>query len=291
MWTIEGTLSHTGTPHEWLHWKQTSFRTTAHSLLLDDVSVQENYSVLIVIANLQLYVVSFSYHVRSRMWSLPHSSWAEGDDRSRGWWFTEPITDAAVPQPAASSTRTRGPLPFFPLFISSKCWTSLHSSWVCRRPVLSAWTHPCRPPRTPAAAPAPTKPAEGAVPAQVSTDAGRPSPSTTLSGFPALPASPGSSETHARDWRRWLTVPLQERPTFRTACRLPFRALAYCLCLLLFPALSLGVPWTLSLTLKQASCCLWPSLSGHVSLLYVCHICMLHVRGACSLRSTAALQK
>ena len=286
MWTIEGTLSHTGTPHEWLHWKQTSFRTTAHSLLLDDVSVQENYAVLIVIANLQLYVVSFRCHVRSRTWSLPHSSWAEGEDRPRGWRFTEPITDAAVPQPAASSARTRGPLPFFPPFVSSKCWSSLHSSWVCRRPVLSAWTPraghhaPLQQP------PAPTKPAGGAVPAQVSTDAGRPSPSPTLSGFPALPASPGSSETHARDWR-----PLRERPTFGTACRLPFRALAYCLCLLLFPALSFGVPWTLSLTLKQASCCLWPSLSGHVLLLYVCHIRMLHVRGACSLRSTAALQK
>ena len=157
MWTTEGTLSHTGTPREWFHWKQASFRTMAHSLLLDDVSVQENYSILNVIANLQLCVVSFSCHprgqyVRSRMWSLPHSSWAEGHDRPRGRWFTEPITDATVHQPAASSARTRGPLPFFPLFISSKCGTSLHSSWVCRRPVLSAWTHLCRPPRTPAAA-------------------------------------------------------------------------------------------------------------------------------------------
>lgn len=54
-------------------------------------------------------------------------------------------------------------------------------------------SHQC----TPAAAPAPTTPAEGTVPAQVSTDAGRPLPFSNSLRVSSLTASPGSSETHA----------------------------------------------------------------------------------------------
>ena len=46
-----------------------------------------------------------------------------------------------------------------------------------------------------------------------------------------------------------------------------------------------------SFTLKQTPWCFQSSLSAHASLPYVCHVCMLHARAACSLRSTAVPQK
>ena len=72
----------------------------ARSLLLGHISVQENGSVLIVIANLQFHVV-FSVAIpgvaceTADVNSLP-PPWAEGDDRPRGRPCIGPITEAAV---------------------------------------------------------------------------------------------------------------------------------------------------------------------------------------------------